>query len=115
MKASYPWKQAGFDLQQKGIAVDSSRKLHDAAGDSMTLTHLPHVRLLRITGLVAQAPSAMLPATQGLAYMLTASCLFMKATDLDCKHAAVISGIVHQTASPQECMQVGSSLRSYRV
>ena len=47
------WTQAELDLQQQGVTVDTSRKLHDAALGSVTFSHLPPIRLSCIRGLLA--------------------------------------------------------------
>ncbi len=47
------WRDAELELQQEGVTVQTSRQMHDAALASMTVSHLPPIRLPCIRGLVA--------------------------------------------------------------
>ena len=67
------WEHAELDLQWEGVTVQTSRQLHDAALASMTFSHLPPIRLSCIK-------AKLLPVTWGLACILTASCLVVRAT-----------------------------------
>ena len=80
------WKHAELDLQ-KGVTMQASRQLHDAALGSVTFWHLPPVRLPCIRGLL-------LPVTAGLACILTAGCLVVRATGYTsspCHHCSCTS------------------------
>jgi len=79
------WKHAELDLQQEGVAVQTSKQLHDAALGSVAFSHFP-IRLSCIRGLVAPKykgpclhPDCKLPGCErNRMYIITLSPLLMR-------------------------------------